>query len=120
VNTPTPETEARSADHIGFWSCATVPTEFARKLERERDAWKASHDNQVELKRLLMDRPDLKERAKLISELRAERDQLRKVADELRGAWRSYRAFPTLKNERLIESAVENYENLPHVKAKWL
>ena len=33
----TPETDSKSSDHIGFWSCATVPTEFARKLERERD-----------------------------------------------------------------------------------
>jgi hypothetical protein len=33
----TPETDERAVPHIGFYSCATVPAEFARKLERERD-----------------------------------------------------------------------------------
>ncbi len=35
--TDTPETDAKASPHIGFFSCATVPAEFARKLERERD-----------------------------------------------------------------------------------
>lgn len=33
----TPETDAKASPHIGFYSCATVPAEFARKLERERN-----------------------------------------------------------------------------------
>jgi hypothetical protein len=33
----TPETDAKASPHIGFFSCATVPAEFARSLERERD-----------------------------------------------------------------------------------
>ena len=33
----TPETDERAVPHIGFYSCATVPAELARKLERERD-----------------------------------------------------------------------------------
>jgi len=33
----TPETDQRAVPHIGFYSCATVPAEFARQLERERD-----------------------------------------------------------------------------------
>jgi hypothetical protein len=33
----TPETDARAVSHIGFFSCATVPAQFARKLERERN-----------------------------------------------------------------------------------
>jgi len=33
----TPETDQKAVPHIGFYSCATVPAEFARKLERERD-----------------------------------------------------------------------------------
>jgi hypothetical protein len=33
------------------------------RLRAERDYWKAMHDDQVALKRMLMDRPDLKERA---------------------------------------------------------
>lgn len=37
MKTDTPETDAKASPHIGFYSCATVPAEFARKLERERD-----------------------------------------------------------------------------------
>jgi hypothetical protein len=33
----TPETDAKVSGHIGFYSCATVPAELCRKLERERD-----------------------------------------------------------------------------------
>lgn len=34
---PTPETDVKASPHIGFYSCATVPADFARRLERERD-----------------------------------------------------------------------------------
>jgi hypothetical protein len=34
---PTPETDAKASPHIGFYSCATVPANFARALEQERD-----------------------------------------------------------------------------------
>ena len=33
----TPETDKQAVNVIGFYSCATVPADFARKLERERD-----------------------------------------------------------------------------------
>ena len=33
----TPETEKQAVNVIGFYSCATVPADFARKLEHERD-----------------------------------------------------------------------------------
>ena len=32
--TDTPETDQKASPHIGFYSCATVPTELARKQER--------------------------------------------------------------------------------------
>ena len=35
TTTDTPRTDDRSSDHMGFWSCATVPSIFARQLERE-------------------------------------------------------------------------------------
>ena len=35
---PTPETDAKAVGVIGFYSCATVPADFARRLERERAA----------------------------------------------------------------------------------
>jgi hypothetical protein len=44
-NQPTPDTDERSVPHIGFYSCATVPAEFARKLERERDEARQKYDN---------------------------------------------------------------------------
>jgi len=34
---PTPDTDQKAVPHIGFYSCATVPANFARQLERERD-----------------------------------------------------------------------------------
>jgi hypothetical protein len=37
----TPETDAKASPHIGFYSCATVPANFARALERERDEARA-------------------------------------------------------------------------------
>ena len=42
---PTPETDAKASPHIGFYSCATVPANFARALERERD--EAREQNQA-------------------------------------------------------------------------
>jgi hypothetical protein len=40
VGSDTPETDQAEALPIGFWSCATVTGEFARRLERERDGLK--------------------------------------------------------------------------------
>ncbi len=46
----TPETDQKAVPHIGFYSCATVPAEFARKLERERDeAVQELHDIRLNL-----------------------------------------------------------------------
>lgn len=33
----TQETDAKASPHIGFYSCATVPANFARALEQERN-----------------------------------------------------------------------------------
>lgn len=54
-------------------------------LQKEIDKRKASHDNQVKLRRMLMDRPDLKERAKLVSGLTEENQKLQKEIERLRG-----------------------------------
>jgi len=46
----TPETDQNAVPHIGFYSCATVTAEFARKLERERDeAVNELHDIRLNL-----------------------------------------------------------------------
>lgn len=44
--------------------------------EREIEAWKANHDNQVELKRIISARPDLAERAPMVERLVIERNAL--------------------------------------------
>jgi hypothetical protein len=46
-------------------------------LQKDRDHWKASHDNQVKLKRILMDRPDLQDRASRMQALLSENTFLR-------------------------------------------
>ena len=38
--TDTPETDSKATNHIGFYSCATVPASLSRRLERERDDYK--------------------------------------------------------------------------------
>ena len=69
----TPETDAASSPHIGFFSCATVTAEFARRLERERDeahkiAERAIDDlgwfNETNAQRLQAELDQLKEEAK--------------------------------------------------------
>lgn len=49
----TPRTDANAVSHIGFYSCATVPADFARKLERELAA------SQAEVERLKSDKANL-------------------------------------------------------------
>ncbi len=41
----TPETDAKVSGHIGFYSCATVPAELCRRLERERDEARQQYDD---------------------------------------------------------------------------
>ena len=46
----TPETDAKVSTHIGFYSCATVPAELCRRMERERDEARAElHDIRLNL-----------------------------------------------------------------------
>jgi hypothetical protein len=79
----TPETDAvlkQFEHHLPNWLASEIMAEVARRLERERDEWKAAHDNQAKLKRIISDRPDLKERAKLVAKLIKERDEWKEVA----------------------------------------
>lgn len=47
------------------------------KLLREVKHWKSNHDNQVKMKKLLLDRPDIKERATLLTKLLEENERLK-------------------------------------------
>ena len=61
--------------------------EFIDQLSKERDEWKANHDNQVKIKRTLTDRPDLQERAHLVQELNKKVDDMQIAIDAVWAAW---------------------------------
>ena len=73
VGSDTPLTDQAEALPIGFWSCATVPSAFARRLERERAALLAERDR---LKDLLLHT----QRAAI--EVAEERDRLRTALEK--------------------------------------
>jgi hypothetical protein len=58
----------------------TTQLEVANK---EVAKWKAAHDNQVNLKRILMDRPDLEDRAERMQELLVQIEQLKSDYNQL-------------------------------------
>lgn len=107
MNTPTPESDSKSSDHIGFWSCATVPTDFARKLERERDESRSWVKAAMESAAIA---------SVTIAGLERERNQLRKVCDELVAAWTAYRVFPSFANEKLFAAAICSRNQLPRAQ----
>jgi hypothetical protein len=45
---PTPQTDKQATGIIGFYSCETVPANFARNLERELDRYQESADALVD------------------------------------------------------------------------
>jgi hypothetical protein len=60
--------------------------ELTTQLEaahKETAKWKAAHDNQVNLKRILMDRPDLEDRAERMQELLVQIEQLKSDYNQL-------------------------------------
>lgn len=78
------DTVATEGDNAKF--IAWLKNNHARltALAEEGGKWKANHDNQVALRRALMDRPDLKERAALVERLAAERDAWKAEAEKWR------------------------------------
>jgi hypothetical protein len=83
---------AAAQEEIERWEQSAYDklSEMCNQIEKtqtaiaERDKWKASHDNQVELNRLLRDRPDLKERAALVHKLITQRDMLAAALEDCR------------------------------------
>lgn len=80
---PTPETDQKAVPHIGFYSCATVPAELCRRMERERDearealrtAVQERHDFHWELLDAVRERDEAREeRDKMQTELEMWRD----------------------------------------------
>tara|TARA_B110000495_G_C22774718_1_gene453296 strand:+ start:71 stop:322 length:252 start_codon:yes stop_codon:yes gene_type:complete len=60
-----------------------VSLKNAQALIDERDKWKAAHDNQVELKRIISARPDLGDRAILVEKLMQENADLLKKLETI-------------------------------------
>lgn len=72
---------------LTLFRSSAILGELERRLAEAREQtamWKANHDNQVSLKAMLMDRPDLGDRASRIAELIRERDEAREQNAKLR------------------------------------
>jgi hypothetical protein len=123
MNTETKETNAAILEHVGNSKeddFNYVPVDFARKLERERDearmALKHQSQNYISLYEAVIGdgctTSDVKDVNEIARQHRAERDQLRKVCDELR------HAAVCMCGKDCGVDAMKNYYQLPHVKDK--
>lgn len=135
MNTPTPETnnefdrlrfQVEPMSEFGITQRDEVVfgmRDFARKLERERDAWKAEAKKWETLYDELQDPlllevgrdsyGETEEYPDCIKRIITERDQLRKVCDEL---VKIPRGYPRLLWDAEAEAALDAYNQLPHVK----
>jgi hypothetical protein len=88
----TPETDAKVSGHIGFYSCATVPAELCRRMERERDEARAKVERQAERIRKLEGATNHACGTPLTRALR-ERDEAREQVAELSAVVKGLRAI---------------------------
>jgi predicted nucleic acid-binding protein len=87
-----PETDAKVSGHIGFYSCATVPAELCRRMERERDEARAKVERQAERIRKLEGATNHACGTPLTRALR-ERDEAREQVAELSAVVKGLRAI---------------------------
>ena len=73
MTTPTPRTDAKAVAITGFYSCATVPADFARQLERELLTARDDAFNLVN---------ELSKAGAEVERLRAELAKLKELLDE--------------------------------------
>jgi len=74
--TDTPRTDENAVSHIGFYTCATVPADFARELERELE--QAKRDNGIIITAFALRNSELKEKAEAeVARLREENAELK-------------------------------------------
>jgi hypothetical protein len=117
-NRPTPETDAAASPHIGFYSCATVTANFARRLEIERDEARAGREAYKQLAvKHAQDRDEAREELeeyrsiaenigadKAVSEkekaIRERNEALNKMADALQEVDLRTLDFERMKQER--------------------
>lgn len=75
---------AKKQGWSGDWCIADVCSrETMSALNKEIKQWKANHDNQVKLKSILIQRPDLKDRANRMSKFIEENQKLQTRLQEL-------------------------------------
>ena len=68
----------------GDWRIADICScEALESLKKEVHQWKSNHDNQVKLKSILIDRPDIKDRANHMSKFIKENTELKTKLKEL-------------------------------------
>jgi len=111
---PTPITDALMPDQghkRTMYEHIQVMEAHARQLKceladmtKDRDEWKANHDNQVSINRTLRDRPDLGERAKLVDALIQQRDEANIKRDEIFQALNKERQWMHEKMEAIRET----------------
>ena len=117
IETPTPRTDAHINTNYTAIGHAVVCHDFARELEQElneaRVANEAAHAVNVQLRKELNEARQQQE-AKVTpalvmdyAKVQAERDQLRKVCDELAGTIYVHSLRP--------QNALDGYNQLPHV-----
>lgn len=75
---------AKKQGWSGDWCIADICSrETMNTLNKEIKQWKANHDNQVKLKSILIQRPDLKDRANRMSKFIEENQKLQTRLGEL-------------------------------------
>jgi hypothetical protein len=80
------------------WLVGPIVRHQIDQLTRERDMWKANHDNQVALKRCLMDRPDLQSRAASMQALIRRATRAETLCEEYREATEDFTYFKTIRD----------------------
>lgn len=83
------------------------------ELERGRDMWKSNHDNQVRIKRMLADRPDLKDRAESVSKLLAAVKTLRGALEKCEERFKQYAESHFKK--KTVEADIKGMSNFEMV-----
>ena len=103
----TPDTDQRAVPHFGFYSCATVPAEFARKLERERDEAREHAQKSKAYKRVL----------KVTNEnLKRERDEAREELQIELEMWRDGNIMNEIHRNELEKVEQERDEAREHAQ----
>ena len=92
---------------------------YIEQVERERDMWKANHDNQVAIKRIIAARPDLKERAPMVEKLMAERNRAQAHSIRQHERIKQLESVPTKDMLSALLERVKSGEEQPEAVAEY-